>query len=44
MIVTNCVDASKYAHISDEFSMFSYCSCCMTFSLTSKKLNVSLAT
>ena len=24
--------------------MFSYCSCCMSFSLTSKKLNASLAT
>ena len=44
MIVTNFVDASNYTHISNEFSMFSYCYCCMLFSLTSKKLNVSLAT
>ena len=44
MIVTNFVAASNYAQISHEFSMFSYCSCCMLFSLTSKKLNASLAT
>ena len=44
MIVTNCVDASNYTHISNEFSMFSYWSCCMLFSLTSKKSNASLAT
>ena len=44
MIVTNFVDASNYGHISNEFLMFSYCSCCMSFSLTSKKLNASLAT
>ena len=44
MIVTNFVDASNYIHISNEFSMFSYWSCCMLFSLTSKKLNASLAT
>ena len=44
MIVTNFVDASNYTHISNEFSMFSYWSCCMLFSLTSKKLNASLAT
>ena len=44
MIVTNFVDASIYTHISNEFSMFSYCSCCMSFSLSSKKLNASLAT
>ena len=42
--MTNFVDASNYTHISNEFSMFSYCSCCMLFSLTSKTLNVSLAT
>ena len=44
MIVTICVDASNCAHIPNEFSMFSYCSCCMSCSLTSKKLNASLAT
>ena len=44
MIVTNFVAASNYTHISNEFSMFSYCSCCMSSSLTSKKLNASLAT
>ena len=44
MIVTNFVDASNYTHISNEFSMFSYWSCCMLFSLTSKKSNASLAT
>ena len=44
MIVTNFVDASNYIHISNEFSMFSYWSCCMLFSLTSKKSNASLAT
>ena len=44
MIVTDFVDASNYTHISNEFSMFSYWSCCMLFSLTSKKLNASLAT
>ena len=44
MIVTNFVDASTYLHISNGFSMFSYCSCCMSFSLTSKKSNASLAT
>ena len=44
MIVTGFVAASNYAHISNEFSMFSCCSCCMSTSLTSKKLNASLAT
>ena len=44
MIVTNFVDASNYLHISNEFSMFSYCCCCISFSLTSKKFNASLAT
>ena len=44
MVVTNFGDAPNYTHISNEFAMFSYCSCCMSFSLTSKKLNASLAT
>ena len=44
MIVTNFVDVSNYTHISNEFPMFSCCSCCMSFSLASKKLNASLAT
>ena len=44
MIVTNFVDVSNYTHISNEFSMFSCCYCCMSFSLASKKLNASLAT
>ena len=44
MIVTNFVVASNNTHISNEFAMFSYCSCCMLFSLTSKKSNASLAT
>ena len=44
MIVTNFVAASNYKYISNEFSMFLYSFCCMTFSLTSKKLNASLAT
>ena len=44
MIVTNFVDVSNYTHISNEFPMFSYCSCCMSFSLAVKKLNASLAT
>ena len=44
MIVSNFVDASISIHIPIEFSMFSNCPCCMSFSLTSKKLNASLAT
>ena len=44
MVVTNFVDASNYPHIPFEFSMFSRCSFCMSCSLTSKKLNASLAT
>ena len=44
MIVTNFGDASNYIHIPNEFAMFLYCSCCMSCSLTSKKLNASLAT
>ena len=44
MIVSNFVAASIYAHISKEFSIFSYCSCCMSFSLPSKQLNASFAT
>ena len=44
MIVTNFGPAPNYTHISNGFAMFSYCSCCMSFSLTSKKSNASLAT
>ena len=44
MMVTTFADASNYTHISNEFPMFSYCSCCMPFSRISKKLNASLAT
>ena len=44
MIVTTFADASNYTHISNEFPMFSYCCCCISFSLTSKKFNASLAT
>ena len=44
MIVTNFVDVSNYTNISNEFPMFSHCSCCISFSFASKKLNASLAT
>mgnify|MGYP003317945988 CR=1 FL=1 len=38
------VPIANYCIKTNEFSMFSYWSCCMLFSLTSKKLNASLAT
>ena len=44
MIVTHFGNAPNYSNIFNEFAMFSYCSCCMSFSLASKKLNASLAT
>ena len=44
MIVTQFHLGPTYTHISNEFSMFSYCSCCMSFSIASKKFNTPVAT
>ena len=44
MIVTQYHVAPIFTHISNEISMFSYCSCWMSFSIASKKVNTPVAT
>ena len=44
MIVTQYHASPNYIHISNEFSMFSNCSCWMSFSLASQKFNTPVTT